>query len=340
MSTIHWSSLFWRLLATRPVDALGRRMAGPFVPVFLLHRSEQPEHRISGVQPAYLRRCLDWLARHRYRHLALAQLAETLRNGEPLPQRAVVFCMDDGYADQAQVLAPLFLEYDSPVTCFLITDLLDRRDWPWDDKVAWLINHTGVSRISLEVGGEALLYRLEKPEHRREARHDVWDRLKALPAAEVPEVLERLARACHLALPDAAPAGYEPMAWDQARALAARGVQFGPHSRSHRILSRLGAEDSEQEIIHSWQRLREELPAPAPVFCYPTGRAEDFGPREQATVERLGLRAAACAIPAPLRLQAHRPPPLYAIPRMDLPRDFGTFVRYCAWMEAFRDRFR
>ena len=58
-------------------------------------------------------------------------------DGPPL-NRAVAFTIDDGYVEQATVAAPVFAEFDCPVTTFVTSGFLDRALWFWWDQIEYV----------------------------------------------------------------------------------------------------------------------------------------------------------------------------------------------------------
>ena len=65
------------------------------------------------------------------------------------------------------------------------------------------------------------------------------------------------------------------------------------------LLSRVGDEQSRGEIAESWRTLCARATRPAPIFCYPNGKANDFGARETHYFRSRGSQpAAAPATPA------------------------------------------
>lgn len=73
---------------------------------------------------------LAWLKGRGYQGLTLVELAQALRHGQPLPQRAVVITIDDGYRDNLTVAAPLLEHYGYPVTLFMVSDRVGLcNDW-------------------------------------------------------------------------------------------------------------------------------------------------------------------------------------------------------------------
>ncbi|MGQ9424693.1 polysaccharide deacetylase family protein [Gilvimarinus sp. F26214L] len=306
---------------------------GTHVTIFSIHRPLSPEHRHKGLSPDFLRTALDRLRSEGYRFVSLEKV---LSNPASVPSRSVCLTMDDGYADQAELLAPVLLEYETNATFFLITDLLDGLDWPWDEKVAYLVS---ASKNRLLHGLEA--YGLpESLSIDSEVMQDSVRRLlqklgKDLPAAEVPAFIETLSDACGLPVPKSPPKGYRPISWDTARSLEARGMHFAPHSCNHHITSRLSAEDAKEQFAQSWQRLREELKQPTKIYCYPTGRLQDFSVQHERALASLGYLGAVSFISNPLRLrnvQSQR----FRLPRIAFPDNLPAVFRYASWLEALR----
>lgn len=59
--------------------------------------------------------------------------------------------------------------------------------------------------------------------------------------------------------------------WPQIRELAAQGISFGAHSRSHPVLSEIPAALAEEEIRLCRREIEEHLQVPVEHFCYPYG---------------------------------------------------------------------
>jgi peptidoglycan/xylan/chitin deacetylase (PgdA/CDA1 family) len=268
--------------------------------------------------------------------VSLEALVLALRDQTALPQRAVVFTMDDGFQDQGDIAAPIFLEFECPVTFFVITGLLDRTLWPWDAQVSWIIDNS--TKPSLQVGleDESVEVHLRDLPERRSARQKVRDLIKEMDAEHVPDLVHQLATAADVALPPAIPAAYQPLDWGMARQLEAQGVRFAPHSRSHRILSKLRRSSVEDEICVSWSTLQRELSNPLKVFCYPTGRIFDFGPREIEILKNEGFLGAAATIPGFVEPDLPADKQLFSLPRFELPDNLTDFIQYCSWIEHAR----
>jgi peptidoglycan/xylan/chitin deacetylase (PgdA/CDA1 family) len=102
------------------------------VPILCYHRFSASPGKMS-VSPASFAAQLDYLARNDYHVLRLSELVAFLEGTQPLPRRAVVITIDDGYASTYQHAFPLLKKYGFPATLFLYTDFLGAKDavsWP------------------------------------------------------------------------------------------------------------------------------------------------------------------------------------------------------------------
>ena len=285
------------------------------------------------ITPAHLRRCLNYLADRNYTFISIEQLVLALINKQPFPARAVAFSIDDGYADQAEIAAPIFLEFDCPLTFFVITGMLDETLWPWDAQVAWIFETSPKPSLQAQVTGQALSIELKDKHNTRLARREIQDAIRKMDAELVPNAVRQHARDAGTALPANAPPSYRPMTWGMARQLEDKGIQFAPHSVSHNILCRLGQASLDNEIRHSWQTLRKELTNPLKVFCYPSGRAIDFGSREITALRRNGFLGALSTTPGFVEPGNNPDDQLFHLPRFALPESMDDFIQYCTWIE-------
>ncbi len=327
------------MLASRPVTALATRLFGYGTPVFMLHRMALHGAYSSGkLSPGHLRSCLQYLIDNRYSFVSLEQLILALQNEQSLPPKSVVFTMDDGYTDQAQIAAPIFREFDCPLTFFVITGMLDQALWPWDAKIAWMIETTNKTSLKTMISGEYLNLSLKDERSRRLARRLIQGIIRETGPADIPMILSQLSLDTDVALPDHPPDAYSPITWDTARQLEGMGIQFAPHSVTHNTLSRLSETSLDHEIKHSWQTLKKELVNPLKVFCYPTGRAIDFGEREIAVLVRNGFLGAVTAMPGFYQPEYNPGKQLFRLPRFGLPDSMEDFIQYCTWIEYVKHR--
>ncbi len=325
------------VLANRQFNAFATRLMGHGIPVFMLHRIVPDEGAGSdAITSGHLRRCLSYLVRNDYNLISLEQLVTTLANSETLPPRAVVFTMDDGFIDQADVAAPIFNEFSCPLTFFVITGMLDQALWPWDAQISWITETSRQPLLRSVINGHSVEASLVDETSRRQTKRLLHDILRETPASQVAEIVVKLARAANVEVPTRPPAPYRPMNWDMARALERKGVRFAPHSISHQTLSRLDESSLQREILGSWQVLQKELDNPLKVFCYPTGRRIDYGQREIDLLKHEGFLGAVSTRSELVDPGNQTTDKLFTLPRLSLPHSMEDFIQYCSWMEYIK----
>jgi len=280
-------SLALQLLLIPGAEALFAPFARRCGVVFMLHRFRAAGSAGEGYDPAALRRALAHLRRKKYKLVSIESLLRCKLEGRPVPDRSIAFTIDDGYADHAEIGAPVFAEFDCPVTTFVTTGFLDQQLWFWWDQIEFIFANSRLSTVFTQLGDTPLEYSLRSAGERTAATNDFVGRCKVVPNDLKLEAIERLAIASEVSLPVKAPASYSPMTWDQLRACEERGMTFGPHTVTHPILSRVSDQQSRWELTESWRRLAEEARYPVPVFCYPNGGSSDYSEREIATLEEM-----------------------------------------------------
>ena len=246
---------------------------------------------------ALARQCAH-IRRH-YHPVSMATVAEWLHAGCNLPPYALAVTVDDGYGDFQEAGYPVFAEYGIPATVFLVTDFLDGKSWLWFDRVVYAFRKATVSEASVEMpGGNVLRFKLGSEDSRRAAGQRLANLMVALSPADRRELVGALPRLLQAEMPEQAPEEYRPLSWDTVRSLAASGVEFGAHTKTHPILSAVtDPEELREEIAGSKARIESELDRPVLHFCYPNGKMQDIGPAAAEAVRVAGMRTAVTAEP-------------------------------------------
>lgn len=271
---------------------VARLAARPGATIFMLHRFEDTARGSQGDDPVALRRILEMFRRQRIELLALPELVRRMSAQQPLTKPAVVITIDDGYRDFATVGAPIFAEFDCPVTVFVTTEIVARRGWFWWDRIEAALLRSPRPSAAFSLGGKTWSLPLTDPASRRRHAETIAEACKWVPDAERRAFTEQIGTALDVELPAAPDAMYEVMDWDEIRRLEQHGVGFGPHSRTHPILSQVDDTAAHDEIAGSWNTLRRECRSPVPVFCYPNGTAASFTERDAALVRAAGMEGA------------------------------------------------
>lgn len=333
------SQLAINVLTSPPVCRLMMPLRRQVVPVFLMHRFADHHRGIHGHSLVHLDTSLRYLRDNGYRVLSLHHIVSAILNGEPLPDKTVAFTLDDGFYDQAEKALPVFERYQAPVTVFLATDMQEEQYWSWDYKLEYVLKHTGEINVNVDFGKGETPITVKSADDRRALVRRLRHYYKRMPNKRAEQAVLDLSVKLDVPVPASAPPEYQPISWEQARALESEYVEFGPHTKRHPILAQLSDEEARDEILGSWRVIRHNLANPVPIFCFPSGREGiDFGPREQKMVAEAGLIAALSADPGYINLNRKDPKDLFALKRFSFPDNLTDFKQYCSWLEYAKER--
>ena len=69
-------------------------------------------------------------------------------------------------------------------------------------------------------------------------------------------------------------------------------IEFGSHTCTHEILSKLKNEDAHYELLQSKKKIEEELKSEVNAFAYPNGQDEDFTEETKILLKKCGYKIA------------------------------------------------
>lgn len=217
-----------------------------------------------------------------------------------LPARPVIVSFDDGYDDNYFNAFPVLKSLGMPATIFVSTGYIDQDKPFWFDEVACIIyNAPGGSMV---VEGLDMNLTLNDVSSRRAAAAVIVSALKRVPNARRLTILDRLEKKYVSVLKSVDFRLSRPLSWVQMREMSAAGIEFGSHTVSHPILSRLNDDELRKELVESKQRLEQELSKPAPVLAYPVGGPEEFNEKVVREAMEAGYRLGASYVPGVNRL--------------------------------------
>jgi peptidoglycan/xylan/chitin deacetylase (PgdA/CDA1 family) len=280
------------------VGRLASRFGSARCAVLMLHRFASPTGAARGHSTTALHDTLASLARSGVAFESIDDVVARLRTGAaPSAKRrlSVAITVDDGYADLLDV-EHIFAEFDCPVTGFVVPSVINGDVWFWWDQIDWIFRHAATNQVDLAILGETSVLRWQDETTRLVVQDHLGERLKLVPNHVRLECLAQLSLQLDVPFPDRPPDEYRVLTWDELRAAEKRGLRFGAHTMTHPILSRCTEAEVEHEVRASVEHVRAELLNPSSVFCYPNGRAVDFGSRETALVQSTGLSGAFSAV--------------------------------------------
>lgn len=278
-------------LGSRPALSIARLCGVRKAAVFMFHRFSDGGLS-EGTDVTMLRRMLSTLRRQGVTVLRLAELLKHVEERRELSGPTAVFTIDDGYADFEHLAAPIFEGFDIQPTVFLVTEFVAARQWCWWDRVMESFTQTRMREIVLTCGLRQHRYTMGHPLERRANARAFIEALKWVPDSERLHALAKMGEWLDVGLSSAPPPAYAALNWDAVRRLERAGVDFAPHTMTHPMLSRVSDEQLSAEVQGSWSALRHELRDPTPIFSYPNGSPDSYGPREIDAVRSSGLAGA------------------------------------------------
>ncbi len=218
----------------------------------------------------------------------LESATDRLFRGLALPPRAVALTFDEGYRDQLEVAVPLLEDLGLAATFFLTTGFLDRRTVPWWERLAWDVERS--PRPDVEFHG--LVVPLENTSIAVRQLGDLLGRM-TVPSREA--ALDRLEEL--LEVDSKFDGDSLLMDWDDATALASRGMNIGSHSDMHPVMIAETEAAQHHDLVAAAKSLRQNLSVPVRSVAYPHGEEGNFDRKARRAARAAGHRYALCAIP-------------------------------------------
>lgn len=251
-----------------------------------------------------------WIAAH----ARAVTVSEGLAQSAPTTGRApIALTFDDGYRDNARIVAPILERHGLRATFFVTSDFVEQGVPLWFDRGAVLVRAASGEQLAsaaAEVGAELP----QLPPDGAGRVRTVIEALKDWQGERRGAFLTALEERVEV-VPDSE--RFAPMTPEEVRALARAGHEIGSHSASHPILTRVDEACLDSELVASRERLAAWTDEPVTGFCYPNGT---YDTRVVEAVRRAGY-AYACTTQTPGPEPARDP---LRLPRHDVTPDRVT----------------
>lgn len=252
-------------------------------------------NREKFVSPAAFERQLRFLKRQ-FDVVPLGEALATLERRCPLGARTAVITFDDGYLNNLTLAYPVLKAYRLPFTIFLVTGYLGDQRTVWWDELERMIAACGRSAI-VTAGGVGERYDLGRPAEKLRLFHRVAAAILS-SSGTGRDVLPEVAQALDFRAPPRTTPLF--LSWMDVKELARDPlVEFGSHSVSHAIVSRLPKDRLAEEIVESKREIEAAVGREVTAFAYPYGRPADFSTHAIAALRTAGYRCALTGIEGP-----------------------------------------
>ncbi|MES2675330.1 MAG: polysaccharide deacetylase family protein [Pseudomonadota bacterium] len=325
------------LLGFYVVNNCINKLLGHYVTIYMIHRPATNDGLHHGLSSKLLEQCLIYAKKQNYHFASLDEIVSRAINGQVPSRPTLCFTIDDGFNDQVEELVPILLKYDAKPTIFVLTNFVDGIDWPWDSKIAYMVNNTSCCADYLSFKGVQFPLNFSSIENKILTRRALVKYAKYLPNQELNDFMAVVAKELAVTTPLAPPEPYKSTSWERLRHYESLGLTVGSHACTHRVFSSLTLDMVREELIHAKNRLETELSSPSQVFCFPSGTNKDFSSVHSELVRELGYIAAVSANPGNNTLASIKQT-LYSITRHTFPNTLAQFARYSSWFEVIRSK--
>jgi tetratricopeptide (TPR) repeat protein len=204
--------------------------------------------------------------------LSERELVDCYQDGIFIPPKTSVPCVmitfDDGYRDNYTLAYPILKYYEVPAILFVTTQMVNTRQVPWWDVIAYLIKHCSKPFISFD--GR----RFPMGDQRKEAIAFFQLMMKKEQYECTKYLLPDLSDACEVSLPDSAVQDKEILSWEEIREMAQKNIAIGSHTHTHRVLSTINTSSQKEEMILSKLIIEESIGQPVLSISYPVGEPQ------------------------------------------------------------------
>lgn len=213
-------------------------------------------------------------------------------NRQIIVKKPLLITFDDGYLDNYTDAYPILKKYSAPAVVFLTTAFIDNKIWIWHDIYRHIVENTPLKTIDVNLNGNRYKWRFENNLEKRKVRRNIYYLYKDLPYSERIERLRDLAMLLKVDIPEHPTDSYAPLSWDNVKEMSKNNIEFGSHTCTHEILSKLKNEDAHYELLQSKKKIEEELKSEVNAFAYPNGQDEDFTEETKILLKKCGYKIA------------------------------------------------
>ncbi len=268
---------------------------------------------------------IEYLNKH-YTVLPLIKLLSLIKDNKPIPNNVAVITFDDGFENNYKIAFPILFEFKMPATIFLTTDLIGTNKNIWIDELWMHFANTKKSAINLSKFNLGVMSLLKDDKNQSFNKISSW--IKKQDFNKKNEILEYLKN--ELANKGAEfeyAQDFHLLSWTQVDDMKRSGlINFGAHTCTHEILSRLDDQRLNYEIINSCNTIAQH--SQEIVFAYPNGKSYDYDER---SINLLKNANVLCALTTTSGLNSHKND-LFHLKRISIGNDITNdfFESYCS----------
>jgi peptidoglycan/xylan/chitin deacetylase (PgdA/CDA1 family) len=249
-----------------------KRRCSKSAQILVYHRvNDERDPIFPGVPTNVFTEQMEYVAEN-YTVCSLSEIVERLRSNE-LTADLLTLTFDDGYRDNYLHAFPILKGLGLPATIFLATDAIGTGRMLWQDRVFSAFRMTQMP-ILKNMGDDGRDYPLRTGGELNIALAHVLKFLWSLDDDAKSVWIDKLVE--RLGVTEQQNDDQLMLNWEHVKTMSEQKIEFGSHTVSHPILSKVTARRARDEIEGSKQLIESKIGLPVRHFAYPVGRAVDF----------------------------------------------------------------
>jgi peptidoglycan/xylan/chitin deacetylase (PgdA/CDA1 family) len=262
-----------------------KRRRRPWPLVLMYHRIVEPKDA-AGLQPGMFvykdifEKQIEYISRC-FRILSIGDFTRGLAENRRYGGDEMIVTIDDGWRDNFTNGLPIFKKYNIGATIYLTANFIGTDYLLWFQEISSILSRPDINTEMLAEAIKGILRKYPDSTNARELlnnnivsllteRDRFIEILKKLDAAVTLEITGEF-RKLTRKYPIKNDEERQLLNWDEVRAMAQNGIEFGSHGLSHRLLDSLDTEEAYKELIESKAIIEERLGRPISSFTYPNG---------------------------------------------------------------------
>jgi len=224
--------------------------------------------------------------RYLSQHFNIVHLSDavTMLDRGDIDKPTAVITFDDGYQNNYDFAFPILKKYNAPATIYLVSDQMNGTDTIWFCRLNQALADTRETSFSWN----GMQFDLRTPAGKSAASARIQHSLKGMINHRLNEEVKKLIRALgsNPEQPVENHSPYRLLSQTEIDEMRDSGlIEFGAHTCSHAILSRLSSDEQSREINECKTAIEAMVGRSCDHFAYPNGSTQDHDP---VTAELIG----------------------------------------------------
>lgn len=231
----------------------------------------------------------EWQMKYIKKYSYPSRFSEVITNmqkGRKIHKRTVIVTFDDGHQDNYKNAFPILKNLRMPATIFLSTGYIGKNDLFWFDEVAYLIYRANSGKYSISAINTNIY--INNIDTRRKATEKVLGNMKNVGDEIRREALMQLRKETKVTLLEKDKPMCGNLTWAQVKEMSKNGIEFGSHTVSHPILTKVGDMELMNELIESRRIIEEKIKRTVQVLAYPVGGKNEYDNRVKKATKDAG----------------------------------------------------